>query len=379
MNRILLTTLLIIAFALSGCGSKSNALKPAKLKSFSETAKLSKVWQKDFGRLSSDEHIRLSPYFDDSRIYTTDTKGKLSAFQADGGELIWKARVKRHITGGVGVGDDNVYVATKSGTIIALASADGKKRWEKKITSEVLSPPVSASGTVIVQTADGKLIALSADTGKRKWNYRRQEPSLSLRGTSSPIIFQGIVITGFASGNIVAVRIADGRVLWEIPVVYPRGRNEIERLVDIDVPAIIGKDLLFSAGYQGKLVAINLRTGRMEWSKKFSTHTGMGLDDQNIYLSDDSGNIVAFDQRTGASLWKQSQFTGRGVTAPAVLGKHLVVGDYQGYVHILDKDIGVQVGRYRLSSDAIVSRPVTQDDTLYVNNMGGDIAALRLN
>ena len=374
------TIVIIVAavFFVSGCGSKSNTVKPEPLVKFEPTAKVKKIWKRDFGKLDSEEYIKISPFIYENLVFTSDLKGKVSAYAIDSGKRKWKIKLKQNVTGAVGFGDSNVYLGTKKGIIIALDSATGEQRWKQKVSSEILAPPLSDDGIVIVQSADGKIIALASEDGKPLWSYHRDEPTLSLRGTSTPVIFQGIVVSGFAGGTIVAIRLSDGRVLWEIPVAYPRGKNEIERLVDVDVAPVISRELMFAAGYQGKLVAINLRTGRQQWSKKFSTYSGMDIDSENIYLTDDKGNVVAFDQQTGASLWKQAQFKGRQLSAPATLGEYIVVGDLEGYVHFLAKEDGSQVARYRLGHDPINVKPIASNGTLFVSNLDGDLAALRI-
>jgi len=376
MYRII--CVLVAVLFLSACGSKSNTIKPEPLVKFEPTAKLKKIWSRDFGKLDPEAFIKISPYIYQDLVFTSDLKGKVSAYNIDNGKRLWKVKLKRKVTGAVGFGDNNVYLGTKKGIIIALDSATGKQRWQQKVSSEVLAPPLSENGVVVVQSADGKITALASGDGKPLWSYHRREPTLSLRGTSTPILFQGIVVTGFAGGTIVAIRLSDGRVLWEIPVTYPRGKNEIERLVDVDVAPVVGGELMFAASYQGKLVAINLRTGRQQWSKKFSTYSGMDLDDDNIYLSDDAGNVVAFDQKTGASIWKQSQFKGRRLSAPATLNEYVVVGDLEGYIHVLAKEDGSQVARYRLGRDPINVKPIVRNGTLFVSNLDGDLAALHL-
>ncbi|MDH5649658.1 MAG: outer membrane protein assembly factor BamB [Gammaproteobacteria bacterium] len=375
-NRI--ASLALAVLLLSGCGAKSNAIKPEPLTSFEYKARIEKIWSRDFGSIDIKRSARLSPYIKNTSLFVADSKGKVSAYHAENGKKIWRMHIKQAISGAIGVGDGNVYVGTRKGDLVALDAETGKLRWQQQVGSEMLSPAVSDTGIVVVQSSDGKILGLSAEDGKQLWTVQRNEPSLTLRGTSTPIIFQGIAITGFANGSIIAIRVADGQELWEIPIAYPKGKNEIERLVDIDAQVAIAGDLLFAASYQGKLVAINIRNGRKEWSKDFSTYSGMDLDDRNIYLTDEEGNVVAFDQRTGASLWKQDKLKGRRLSPPASLSSYLAVGDLEGYVHILSKDDGSQVSRYRLGSDPINVKPIVWAGTLYVSNLDGDLAALRI-
>jgi outer membrane protein assembly factor BamB len=207
---------------------------------------------------------------------------------------------------------------------------------------------------------------------------QRTEPSLSLRGTSSPIIGAGMVLSGFASGKIVALEIGSGRLLWERTVAHPSGSSEIERLVDVDsTPLVVGR-VLYAASFQGNIVAIDMRTGRTLWSRDVSTYTGMDADRQNIYLTDESGNVLAVDQRTGTSLWRQDKLRARLLNAPTLVAEYVAVGDLAGYVHWLLKDTGQFAARMRVTDGAIRSRGVAVGSTLFVQSQEGQLAAVQI-
>src|SRR5581483_5087713 len=191
-----------------------------------------------------------------------------------------------------------------------------------------------------------------------------------------PVVFADIVLTGFASGRLVALQLNDGRLLWELPVSQPRGRNEIERLVDVDAPPLVRGETLYAVSYHGKLIAVNMRNGTILWSRDVSSHTGLAADTGYVYLTDEIGQVLAFDQRTGASVWKQEKLRGRELNAPVVDGDYVVVGDYDGYVHWLARDDGRIQARYRVARGAIRAPGVLAPGVVYV--IAGDtLAALR--
>jgi outer membrane protein assembly factor BamB len=225
---------------------------------------------------------------------------------------------------------------------------------------------------------DGRLFGLAAADGKRLWVYERSEPALSLRGTDTPVMVADAVVAGFASGKVVALRLKDGGAMWEATVSQPRGRNEIERLVDVDVPPLVFGDAVYAASYQGKLAALNPRTGAVLWSRDVSTYSGLTSDGNNLYLTDDKSNVLAFDRRTGASLWKQEGLRGRRLNGPVVYGDAVVVADAEGYVHWLARDDGRFVARYSLGGGPIRAPAIVGGDTLFVSNASGTLAALQL-
>ncbi|MEW6329920.1 MAG: outer membrane protein assembly factor BamB [Pseudomonadota bacterium] len=365
--------------ALSACGGgKSVREEPVELRPFAAEARIREVWTADSGASAAKLAVILSPALDGDVIYTSDPKGKVRAFDANSGRRLWQARVKQLVTGATAAGDGLVVVATKKGEAIALDAKDGHRLWASGISSQTLAPAAIGAGVVVVQSVDGKLTGLSAKDGKRLWRYERTEPPLSLHGTARPVIVADAVLTGFASGKVVAVHVQSGKLLWELPVAQPQGRNEIERLVDVDISPVVVGSVLYAASYQGKIIALDAQSGRILWSRDVSTFSGMDADRNNIYLTDDRSNVMAFDQRTGASVWKQEQLRARQLNAPRCVDGLVAVGDFEGYVHWLSSDDGRFVARHRVGSKAVRSQALAGHDMLYVSNQAGDLAALRL-
>ena len=363
----------MVALAAVGCASRSVREPPSPLVEFTPRASIETLWTADIGSGAGRQMLR--PALSDGVVYAADATGEVSAYRSDTGRRIWEADLELPVSGAVGVGEGLVFIGTRKGALIALDATSGKELWRAAVSSEVLAPAVARRGVVAVQTVDGKLVGLSASDGKRLWLYERTEPALSLRGTSAPIIVDDVVLSGFASGRLVGLQLRDGRVLWELPVSQPRGRNEIERLVDVDASPIVRGDMLYAVSYRGKLVAANLRAGSVAWSRDISSYAGLALDGKNIYVTDDVGQVYAFDQRTGANVWRQEKLRGRGVSAPMYVDGRVAVGDTEGYIHYLAVDDGSLLARHRVAGGP-VGLGVAHGDTLYVS-ASDTLAALR--
>ncbi len=364
---------------LAGCGGgKAVREEPAKLVDIAAAKHVSRLWSADSGASAVKKAVVLWPALDDNAIYTSDPKGRVTAFAADSGRTLWKTRVDRPVTGAAAVGNGLVVVVSKKGEVMALDSRDGRRLWTSNLTSPALAPAAVSASVVVVQSVDGKLAGLSAADGKRLWLYERSEPALSLYGTAAPVADGDMVLAGFASGKIVAIQIKDGKLLWEMPVAQPRGRNEVERLVDVDASPLIVRNVLYAASYQGKIIAVDMQSGRLLWSRDVSTYTGMDADSNNVYLTDDHGSVLALDQRTGASVWKQDRLRARRLNAPRCVDGLVAVGDFEGFVHWLSSDDGHFVARYRVSHSAVESPAIASRDTLYVSSQSGALAALRV-
>ena len=351
---------------------------PATLVDFKPAAVVTELWSVNTGTGPDRQYLKLAPVLHGGTIYVVDTKGHVRALAQDSGKELWRTDLELEITGGVGFGDDLVLMASRKGVVVALDPGNGKELWRAQVASEVLAPPAAESGVVAVQSVDGRLTGFAAATGKRLWSVDRSEPALSLRGTATPIIVAGAVLTGFASGKILAISLQNGRVLWETTVAQPQGRSEIERLIDVDVPMLVIGRMLLAAAYQGKIVAVDMEGGRLLWSREISTHSALAADNTNAYVTDARGQVVALDLRTGATVWKQDKMALRRLSAPAVTGSSVAVGDFEGYVHWLAREDGRFMARTRAAHAAVLAAPIADGGTVYVSTQNGYLAALRL-
>jgi len=371
------------AILLSGCmnpfemlGSSPSVAPPAELVDLDNTIAVRELWTASTGGGSATDRVKLVPFVRQDRVYVADREGTVQALDSATGDNLWSVDTELEISGGPGAGEGLVLVGTSDGEVVALSDQDGAQKWRARVSSEVLSVPKAALGVVAVHTIDGKLYALDARTGTMLWVYDRSIPVLTLHGNSSPVISGSQVICGFASGKLVAFDMNSGDQLWEATVSVPRGRSELERMVDIDGDPLLQNGMVYVATYQGDMAAVSEESGVVHWRRTFSSYAGLGADWSKLYISDSDDNVWGIDPQNGASLWKQDKMHGRRLTAPAVLGGYVVVGDFEGYLHWLSPEDGHLVARIRVGDEPITTPPVVDGNVAYVLGDGGDLAAI---
>lgn len=364
---------------LTACGpGKSNLAPPTPLTDFTPAAPVERLWSADVGKGDAKKFLVLAPALYEERLYAADIEGHVTAYAAANGRALWSVEVGEPIGAPVGFGEGLVLVGSKNAHVFALGADDGKLQWRGEVSSEILGRPAAGAGVVVVQTIDGRVFGLSARDGRRLWVETRTEPALSLRGTGSPLIVGKLVLAGFANGKLLAAELDTGRAVWERTVAEARGRNEVERLVDVDSPPLASGNLVFAVSYRGRIVALQIGDGRILWVREVSSYSGMAADQTNLYISDATGNVLAMDQRTGAVLWQQAKLRHRLPGPPALVGGYLAVGDFEGYVHWLSPDSGAFVARARIGRVPIRGPGAVRGDTLFLQDQEGTLAALRV-
>ena len=376
MKYILLPLFLLL---LAGCSSKTNKeLPPAQLVSFDAETTLDKQWSRSIGNGQGDGYSILTPAVQDDVVYAAAVNGEIQAIQSSSNDTLWKRNLGVAISGGVSVHHDTLVLSTLKGQVIALSASTGEKLWNAFAGSEVISAAALNNDLVVVQTVDDRLLALDINTGAQRWSYVGSPAILTLRGTGSPLIAGNMVLAGLSNGKVVAVDIQTGTLVWEAEVATPHGRDEIERMVDIDGGLFVSQGVVYVAAYQGKVAGLELATGQLLWEKDASSYMGVSHGLDAVYVSEADGTVEAIDVKTGASLWKNDALARRQLSAPTVFDGYVVVGDFEGYLHVLSQADGRFVGRKRIDSAGLRAPALVVDDTLYVYGNSGKLVALTL-
>ncbi|HAZ61872.1 MAG TPA: outer membrane protein assembly factor BamB [Gammaproteobacteria bacterium] len=349
--------------------------QPAELGEFLITHRPRELWSASVGGGTDGRYLRLRPVLDHGRVFAAEFDGDVFALTLEGGRRLWSMDTQTHVTGGPGVGEGLVVVGSRDGEITALSADQGAVLWRAQVTSEVLAEPAVGLGVVVVRSADGKVFGLDAGDGRRRWSYDRIVPTLSLRGSSAPVIAGSIVMIGFDNGRLVGLDLLEGTSLWEANVGVPRGRTDLERMVDIDGDLTVADGTLYVASFQGSLGAYDVDTGEVQWTREISSYSGVAVGRDHVFVSDDAGAVWAIDRSNGEVIWKQEGLRNRSTSAPAVVGEHVVVGDFEGYVHWLDVSTGEFAARERADSSPVITAPLVVEDLLLVYTAGGDVTA----
>ena len=203
-------------------------------------------------------------------------------------------------------------------------------------------------------------------------------PLLTLRGTSAPVTARDVVYTGFASGRVVALRASNGEPIWEQRIMLPEGRSELDRIVDVDATPLVVGSAVFGQAYQGRLLQLGARDGRPRWEVELSSYLDLAAGYGQVYSIGEKGTITAVDQDRGEITWQHELLARRGLTAPLAFSNYLVVGDAEGFLHVMAQRDGRMMGRTRVSRKGLRTSFTLADGTFYVLDNAGGLNAYKI-
>ena len=207
------------------------------------------------------------------------------------------------------------------------------------------------------------------------------------------------LFVGTDNGHVIALDLKRGEVRWDSTLAVAHGRNEVERLIDIDAPLLPSSHGIIASAYQQGTMLLTSQSGQIVWKRDFSTIGGATLDGDRLYFGDLEGSLWAVSVAQGATYWKQPSLEGRELGQPVIQEDMVVVGDDKGYVHWFSKSDGSKRFSRRVKTRkesfplknstydynqgfvekrAILAPPRVVDDWVYLIDQRGVLEAFRL-
>ena len=377
---------------LSACSSNDVEEEPVSPLPEIEASVFPEVsWSASVGKGVGDYYSNIRPAVRYDKLFVMDRYGEVVAYDEASGEQVWSLDISSwfreralaknkgaRLSSGITAARNKVFFGGESGLLAAADAETGEMVWHVIAGGELLSEPTVGEDVVVVHTSTGSLEAYNVDNGEKLWVYESKLPTLTLRGTGAAAYEAGGFFVGTADGKVAVIVKANGQVAWEQPIYTPKGGNEFTRMADVDMKPLIVGDNIYAVSYNGNLVSMELRTGRIVWSRKYSSFNELASAGLNLYLVDDHGRIYAVDRRNGLESWSNSELTNRELTSPMVYKDYLVVGDFEGYLHFIDRASGKLVGRVEVDNSGLFSQPLVIDDKIYVQSRDGKVARITL-
>ena len=336
--------------------------EPKQLNTFSEVKNISLIWEQAFD--GENKIGNFEPGFSSQSLFFSDSQGTVSSMAINSGNNNWSTNLN-FLSSGTAVGFGILVVSDIDGNVIALDQDDGSKLWSTNVKGEVLSKAAIDTKIVAVKTGSGELIGLNKNTGAIEWSYRSKLPALTVRGSSSPIISDDKIYTTFDNGRLGVFEIGSGFPLWDGAISYVSGTSELENLIDSDSSPVVEGGLVYTINYQGKLNIFDIAQKRSVWTYETSSFYSPVVMRGMLLIVEANSKIRSFSLKSLEESWINEDYLNRGLSNAVSYKGNLIVGDFQGYVHIIDPLNGKTIGRKRLSKKPIKT-VFSRSNSLYV-------------
>lgn len=363
--------LLMLAWALVGCGSSTRRPEPAPLPPDPGLLQVREVWNLGFAPLD----LALTLRAVDRRVALAASDGQVALLDADSGALRWRVALDQPLLAGAGHDGQTVAVVTRAHELVALR--EGQELWRQRLAAPSYTAPLVAGDRVFVLGADRSVAAFDGASGRRLWTQSRSGEPLVLRQPGLLMAVGDTLVVGL-SGRLVGLNPLNGASRWEVPIASPRGTNDVERLVDLVAGVARQGDEVCVRAFQAAVGCVDTGRGVLLWSRPAAGATGLAGDAQLVFGVEFDGTLRAWQRRSGEPAWSNSQLRLHRLGAPVLAAGWLVIGDEAGRLHVYAARDGVLQTRRQLDGSPIVAAPVWTGETLVVATRGGRVLGLRL-
>ena len=364
--------LICMLFAISSCSSLSSLKfwdsgevdldEPKPLESISSSKVIKVNWSKSF----SGENLlgNFVPAFSSDMIFFADISGSLKSINQNTGSTNWENNFNT-LSSGVASGFGILAVADDQGNLITINQDDGSIIWKVNLKAEVLAPVAIDAKLIIVKTGSGELLGLDKSNGQTLWSYRSKLPTLTIRGSSSPVINANEIYVTFDNGRLGVFELDSGFPLWDGAISFAKGASELENIIDSDSNPVLEGGLVYTTNYQGNLSIFDIAQRRAVWQSETSSFYSPLLLKGLMLTVESNSRLRSFSTKTLQESWTSDDYLNRELSNPINFSGYLVVGDYEGYIHLIDPLNGKTVGRKKVSKKPI-KKIVTRSKDFYV-------------
>ena len=336
--------------------------EPKELSSFVSQENIKVLWRNSYN--GENEIGNFLPSFNAQNIFFSDASGNVLSIDAKTGNDNWSVKLN-FLASGTSAGFGIIVVADVDGNVIALDQTDGSVLWSSNVKGEVLSSVAIDAKIVVVKTGSGELLGLNKDSGEVIWSYRSTLPVLTIRGNSSPVIVDNLVYASFDNGRLGVFELNSGFQIWDGAISYVSGASELENLIDSDSNPVIEGGLIYTTNYQGNLNIFDPSQKRSVWSNNASSFFSPIISRGMLMVVEENSSIKSFALKTLEESWINSDYLNRDLSNGVSYKDNIVVGDFEGYVHVINILNGRTVGREKLSRNPIKTI-LSRSDSLYV-------------
>lgn len=352
--------------SLAACSTGSDKIKPAELAPNVPLLTVRTAWTSQLGAVT----FALEPHVLGNTVTLAGSDGTVAAVDAATGRDVWRIQVDSPITAGVGSDGKLAAVVTTANEVVAIEQ--GRVLWRQKLPAQTYTPPLVAGGRVFVVTADRSVTALDGASGRKLWTQQRPGDALVLKQSGVLLAVGDTLVVG-QSGRLLGLNPGNGSVRWDAAIATSRGTNDVERLIDLVGGVSRVGTVVCARAFQSTVGCVDTVRGQVQWSKKSNGSVGVHGDEKMVFGTEADGKVVAWHRADGERAWSTESLLHRGLSAPLLAGKSVVIGDSTGLLHMLSRDNGSPLNRLTTDGSAITVRPALAGNTVVVVTRSGGV------
>ncbi len=267
--------------------------------------------------------------------------------------------------------------------VVQLDATTGRLGWRTPMEAPPHDAPTVYGGRVFVVDVNNELFAFDTDTGLQAWTYQALTEPARILAASSPAVDNETVVASFGSGELVAVRAANGNELWNASLSRASRTNALSEIRDIAGRPVIYRSDVYAVSHSNVFAAVDLRTGVPRWSIPVSAITTPWPVGDVVYVVDLAGEVICASRDNGQVYWITDLNAGIKKkkdhaywSSPILASNRLITVSSKGQAVALNAKTGVVERHLHTGTDALIG-PIAVGGMIYVVTESAQLIAIR--
>ena len=265
-------------------------------------ANLEKISKFNFKKINSFSNFEPEILLDKNNLFYFDSSGSIVKFNSNS-DLVWKINhnskpdKKLQPILFFGISEDNLFIADSIANYYVINKNNGELKWKKKHSSSFNSQIKIFDKKALVIDMENQLRCFSIETGELIWSVKTQGSILRSQKKQSLILNKGRVYFSNSIGDVTAVDIQSGKIIWQTPTQsnVTFASTYFLKLSDI----VSDEKSIFVSDNNNQFFSIDLLSGTINWKQDLSSELRSALIGDYLVTISDDGLLIVMNKETG--------------------------------------------------------------------------------
>ena len=345
--------------------------------------KLEKSLKYRFSKIENfDQYQPEISFFKDNVIFF-DNKGSIMKFNDDS-KLIWKknyySKSERKLKPILQLVNNGKYliVADNIAKIYMVDIETGDLIWSKNSLAPFNSQIKIYKDKFFIIDFSNTLRCFTLKNGKELWNVKTENSLIRSQKKLSMVIIDNVIYFNNSIGDISAVDIDKGKLLWQLPT---QSNLIYESAFSLETSDIVtDKKTLFISNNKNQLFSIDVKTGSFNWENRVNSNLRSTIVDNFLFSISIEGYLIVIDKMSGnivrvTDVFSNFKIKKRSSIKPTgfIVGlKNIYLSTSNGKLIIIDTETGKVISMVKIHNKKI-SKPFIQNKNLFLIKDNGII------
>ena len=339
-----------------------------------------KIGSYKFGKFEEINQLNFKPVFLDNGLIFFDKKGSIIRYN-NNQKVLWKknhyskAEKKQKPKLNFVLDAENLLVTDSIAKYYSININSGELNWSKNNTYPFNSDIKKYKNKIFVIDYKNTLRCYEIKNGNECWNLKTEDSFTISNSKLSLIVVDDLVVFSNSIGDITAVDIETGLIIWQLPT---QSSSIINETYNFKISKLVsdGNSIYFSNN-KNEFYSIDLKNGIINWKNEISSNITPVITGNLIFTVSEDGYLLTIEKNKGniirvTDLLKNYKLKKRKDIKPvgfAIDDTTLYLTNSDGKMILADLSIGNIKTIEKVSGD-FVSRPFIFNQNLFVIRNG---------